>query len=88
MVSEGKLLSYDANSSDSSANLLQVASLLSYLCRFVFLTDPLHSFIHIFSQKHTDIVCVPFFFLQLKCGNCGEVSDKWQYVTLVVRAQN
>lgn len=24
-------------------------------------------------------------FAQLKCGNCGEVSDKWQYVTLVVR---
>ncbi|XP_068197391.1 CXXC motif containing zinc binding protein [Antennarius striatus] len=22
-------------------------------------------------------------FLKLKCGNCGEVSDKWQYVTLV-----
>ncbi|XP_044076792.1 CXXC motif containing zinc binding protein isoform X2 [Siniperca chuatsi] len=22
-------------------------------------------------------------FLKLKCGNCGEVPDKWQYVTLV-----
>lgn len=22
--------------------------------------------------------------LQLKCGNCGEVSDKWQYITLLV----
>ncbi|MGH0168782.1 UNVERIFIED_CONTAM: hypothetical protein FKN15_055431 [Acipenser sinensis] len=22
-------------------------------------------------------------FLKLKCGNCGEVSDKWQYITLM-----
>ncbi|KAF6719735.1 UPF0587 protein C1orf123-like [Oryzias melastigma] len=22
-------------------------------------------------------------FLKLKCGNCGEIPDKWQYVTLV-----
>uniref|UniRef100_A0A8C5PH83 CXXC motif containing zinc binding protein n=1 Tax=Leptobrachium leishanense TaxID=445787 RepID=A0A8C5PH83_9ANUR len=22
-------------------------------------------------------------FLKLKCGNCGEVSDKWQYITLL-----
>ncbi|XP_072296466.1 CXXC motif containing zinc binding protein-like [Eucyclogobius newberryi] len=22
-------------------------------------------------------------FLKLKCGNCGEISDKWQYVTLM-----
>ncbi|KPP59901.1 hypothetical protein Z043_122138 [Scleropages formosus] len=21
----------------------------------------------------------------LKCGNCGEISDKWQYITLMVR---
>ncbi|RXN13974.1 UPF0587 protein C1orf123-like [Labeo rohita] len=22
-------------------------------------------------------------YLKLKCGNCGEVSDKWQYITLL-----
>ncbi|XP_018609032.1 CXXC motif containing zinc binding protein isoform X2 [Scleropages formosus] len=22
-------------------------------------------------------------FLKLKCGNCGEISDKWQYITLM-----
>lgn len=25
------------------------------------------------------------FVFQLKCGNCGEVSEKWQYLRLMVR---
>ncbi|MEE6518276.1 hypothetical protein FKM82_029176 [Ascaphus truei] len=26
---------------------------------------------------------IVLFFLQLKCGNCGERPDKWQYITLM-----
>lgn len=28
---------------------------------------------------------LPICVLQLKCGNCGEVSEKWQYLRLMVR---
>lgn len=25
-----------------------------------------------------------FFFPKMKCGNCGEISEKWQYIRLMV----
>lgn len=100
VVPEGKLRGYHANSPATCANfvrvvLLDVDKLLlhkvaifanwschGYSDRH---SRPLHNHLLSFLYSVTYWLCWFLCFAQLKCGNCGEVPDKWQYVTLAVR---
>lgn len=58
-----------------------VNSLLYQICQ----TLPFGAFKSFLCCLYETIYFHYFLVMKLKCGNCGEISDKWQYITLMVR---